>query len=62
MRTHADIIAGSWNGTVIEPGSAIDSYLVEQIETNEMPKKGPRLLPSEIRLIKAWIDEGALDN
>ncbi|MDH3674091.1 MAG: hypothetical protein OES12_01240, partial [Anaerolineae bacterium] len=62
MTSYADILAGSWNGSVIEPGSAEDSYLVEQIVTGEMPKKEPRLLPGEVRLIRAWIDAGAPDN
>jgi hypothetical protein len=44
MTSYDDILAGSWNGSVIEPGSAEDSYLVEQIVTGEMPKKEPRLI------------------
>jgi hypothetical protein len=55
-------MAGSWNGPVVEPGSAADSYLAEQIISGKMPKKEPRLLPSEIRIISDWIDAGALDN
>jgi hypothetical protein len=55
-------MAGSWNGPVIEPGSAADSYLVEQIVSGEMPKRQPDLLPSEIRIISNWVDSGALDN
>ena len=62
MTTFADIMAGSWNGSVLEPGDAENSYLVEQIVTGEMPKKEPRLLPGEIRIISAWIDAGAPDN
>jgi hypothetical protein len=62
MTSYADIMAGSWNGFVLEPGSAEDSYLVEQIVSGEMPKKEPRLLPGEVRLISAWIDAGAPDN
>jgi mono/diheme cytochrome c family protein len=62
LKSHADALAGSWNGPVIEPGSAEGSFLVEQIVSGEMPKKGPRLLPSEIRAISDWIDAGAPDN
>jgi mono/diheme cytochrome c family protein len=62
LKTYADVMAGSWNGPVIEPGSAADSYLVEQIVSGEMPKKQPDLLPSEIRIISNWVDSGALDN
>lgn len=62
MRTYAGLLAGSWNGPVIEPGDAERSYLVEQIVEGKMPKKEPRLLPGEIRAIRAWIDAGAPDN
>jgi hypothetical protein len=62
LKTYADVMAGSWNGPVIEPGSAAESYLVEQIVSGEMPKKQPDLLPSEIRVISAWIDTGAANN
>ena len=62
LKTYADALAGSWNGPVIEPGSAPDSLLVEQIVSGEMPKKEPRLLPAEIRTISDWIDAGAPDN
>ncbi len=62
MTSHADLLAGSWNGPVVEPGSAAESYLVELIVKGEMPKRDPRLLPGEIRAISAWIDAGALDN
>lgn len=59
---HAEIMAGSWNGSVVEPGNVEDSYLVEQIVSGEMPKKEPRLLPSEIRAITEWVAAGAPDN
>ena len=62
LKSYADAMTGSWNGPVIEPGSAEGSFLVEQIVTGEMPKKEPRLLPSEIRAISDWIDAGAPDN
>jgi hypothetical protein len=62
LKTYADALAGSWNGLVVEPGSANDSFLVQQIVSGKMPKKGPRLLPSEIQIIRDWIDAGALDN
>lgn len=62
LQTHEEILAGSWNGPVVEPGNVEDSYLVEQIETGEMPKNEPRLLPGEIRVIKAWIEAGAPNN
>ncbi len=62
LKSYTDVMTGSWNGPVIEPGSAEGSFLVEQIVTGEMPKREPRLLPSEIRAISDWIDAGAPDN
>jgi RNA polymerase sigma factor (sigma-70 family) len=62
MTSYADLLKGSWNGPVLEPGDAENSFLVEQIVSGEMPKNDPRLLPAEIRVIRAWIEAGALDN
>jgi outer membrane biosynthesis protein TonB len=62
LTSHADILAGSFNGPVIEPGNAENSYLIEQIVEGEMPKKEPRLLPKEIQIITEWVKAGAPDN
>lgn len=62
LSTYDDILAGSWNGPVIEPGNVPDSYLVEQITTGRMPKDEPRLAPAEIEIIIAWVEAGAPDN
>jgi hypothetical protein len=62
MTSYEDLINGSWNGPVIEPGDSENSYLIEQITTGEMPKNEPSLLPTEIRTIAAWVDDGAEDN
>lgn len=62
LKTYEDIMAGSWNGSVIEPGDVEDSYLIEQIVTGRMPKEGERLSPAEIEIITAWVEAGAPDN
>jgi hypothetical protein len=62
MRTYAGLLEGSFNGPVIEPGNAEESYLVELITEGKMPKREPRLLPGEIRTITDWINAGAPDN
>lgn len=62
LSAYADVIAGSWNGPVIEPGNAAESFLIEQIVSGEMPKRAPRLLPAQIRTITEWVDAGAPDN
>ena len=62
LTSHTEVLAGSWNGPVVEPGNAADSYLIEQVESGEMPKNEPRLLPAEIRTLTDWVTAGAPDN
>jgi hypothetical protein len=62
LTTYEGIIAGSFNGAVITPGSADDSYLVQQIIEGEMPKRGPHLTDDLIQIIVDWINQGALNN
>lgn len=62
LTNYDDIMAGSWNGPVIEPGNVEDSFLIEQITTGEMPKKEPHLLPAQIRAITDWVAAGAPNN
>lgn len=62
LRTYETLMAGSFNGSVITPGNANDSFLVEQIVEGEMPKRGQKLLPAQIQLIIDWINAGALNN
>ena len=62
LLNYEGVIAGSWNGSVIEPGDVEDSYLVEQVATGRMPKEGDRLTPAEVEIISAWVEAGALNN
>jgi hypothetical protein len=62
LLTHEGVLAGSFNGAVIVPGNAEDSYLVEQVVSGDMPKRGPRLLPAEVRFITEWINAGVPNN
>jgi cytoskeletal protein RodZ len=62
LKTYADVMQGSDNGPVIEPGKSANSLLIDLINQGKMPKKGPRLLPGQIRIITQWVDEGALNN
>jgi mono/diheme cytochrome c family protein len=62
LTTHAGIMAGSFNGAVITPGNANDSYLVQQIIDGEMPKRGPKLTAEQIQIITDWVNQGALNN
>lgn len=62
LTSYAELMQGSWNGLVLEPGDAANSFIVEQITSGKMPKNEPHLLPAQIRIISDWIDTGALDN
>jgi hypothetical protein len=62
LSTVESIMAGSWNGSVVEPGDLENSYLIEQIVTGRMPKDAPDLSPTEIEIISAWVENGAPDN
>jgi len=62
LLTYADIVRGSDNGPVIVAGNADGSFLVEQVVSQEMPKRGPKLTPPQIQLIIDWINQGALEN
>ena len=46
----------------VVPGSSAKSYLIKlvsgQVPGEVMPARGPRLTPSEIGLLRAWIDQG----
>ncbi len=51
----------------VEPGDADNSYLVHKIEGTQtvgdrMPRNQTPLTPDQIQMIRAWIDQGALDN
>lgn len=62
LTTYELMMAGSYNGPVVEPGDVENSYLIEQIVKGEMPKKEPRLLPREIKIITDWVKAGAPNN
>jgi len=62
MKTFADIMAGSENGSIITPGDADNSLMAEMIVSQKMPKRGPKLTPPQVQTIIDWINQGALDN
>ena len=72
-RTEADLdvvnfvalMQGGGSGAVIEAGSADDSYLfrlVNHDDSPEMPPGGGKIPEAEIKLLRDWIDQGALEN
>lgn len=62
LTSRKKVMAGSLNGGVVSPGNPDESYLVEMIVKGKMPKKGEPLTQTEIDVIVAWIEQGALDN
>jgi hypothetical protein len=62
LTSHAEVMAGSMNGSVIEPGDVKSSYLIDQVVSGRMPKEGPKLTAAEIEIITAWVEAGAPDN
>lgn len=62
LRSYDTLMAGSFNGSVITPGNAADSYLAEQVINGEMPNRGPDLTAEQIQIIVDWINAGALNN
>ncbi len=62
LTAFAAIMAGSENGAVVIPGDADNSLLAEQVVSQEMPKRGPKLTPPQVQTILDWINQGALDN
>lgn len=62
LRTYDTLMAGSFNGSVITPGNAADSFIAEQVINGKMPNRGPDLTVEQIQIIVDWINAGALNN
>jgi hypothetical protein len=67
MDSHASLMQGSRFGPVINPGSAMTSSLFVLISGEErltitMPHGKESLAAAEVETIRAWIDNGALEN
>ena len=62
LGSYAELSAGSENGPVVVAGDAMASSLVELVVNQAMPKKGPKLLATEVQLLTDWVNQGALDN
>ena len=61
--TRETLLKGGDSGAVIVPGKSADSLLIALVEgfdpDSVMPKKGSRLTPEQIGVLRAWIDQGA---
>ena len=54
------LVAGGDSGAALAAGKAGDSYLIERLESGEMPPGEKKVSAEELRIIREWIDQGAL--
>ncbi len=59
LRLAKFIFQGGDSGPSIVAGMAVDSVLVDRIESGEMPPEDKTLSRLEIEIIRKWIDQGA---
>jgi cytochrome c len=62
LDTYEGLMLGSDYGTVLEPGDAAGSLLIDMVESGDMPEDGDPVPPEDLEVIKTWIDEGAENN
>lgn len=62
LNSYEAVMAGAGGVAIVVPNDAEASELVRVIVTGEMPKNDPPLSETAIQIIRAWIDQGALDN
>ena len=65
--TVQQLLQGGIHGPAVVPGSADSSVIIQKLSPNppfgeRMPRGGPFLSNSTIAVIRAWIDQGALNN
>lgn len=53
------ILRGGESGPVFQTGSAEESRLFQVVQHGEMPKKGEKLTPGQVEIIRHWIERGA---
>ena len=53
------LLAGGESGPALVAGKAGQSYLMERLESGEMPPGETKLSARELRVIREWIDQGA---
>jgi len=63
LETRAMMMEGGDSGDAVLPGKSGDSPLIHLVAgldpDNVMPKKGSRLKPAQIGVLRTWIDQGA---
>jgi mono/diheme cytochrome c family protein len=60
--TRETLLKGGDSGAAVVLGKSADSYLIQLVQgfdpDETMPKKGKKLTPEQIGLMRAWIDQG----
>src|SRR2546423_9839883 len=59
LRLRRLMLKGGDDGPVIVPGRPEKSLLFKMVHEGEMPKRGKKLTPQEVGLIRGWIADGA---
>lgn len=67
VESYVALMKGTKFGPVVLPGNSFNSNLIVLVEGRAdpsitMPHEGPRLSEDNIETLKAWIDQGALDD
>jgi cytochrome c553 len=62
LTTYAALMNGGESGAVVIPGDAGASLLVTLSESGKMPKRGTKLTPEQIQILKDWVNAGAPNN
>jgi len=64
LETRESFLKGGDSGAAALPGKSQESHLIELVAgfdpDSVMPKKGSRLTPEQVGLLRAWIDQGIL--
>ena len=64
LDTRETTLKGGDSGPAVIPGKSAESLLIALVQgfdpDNTMPKKGSRLTPEQIGVLRAWIDQGML--
>jgi len=62
ITSYEHVMAGSQNGAMVIPGNPTGSKLIQLIQQGKMPKRGPKVLPTQLQTLVNWIQAGALNN
>jgi Planctomycete cytochrome C len=67
LESYASLMKGIKRGPVIVPGSSASSILVRSVDRDAnppvvMPHRNPPLPKKDIKILKDWVNQGALDN